>query len=84
MAIWLKQSIVPVAIVLILSTCFMLGGYMYNTVYQPLLSDPTTEISATDYAIPTAKLNLTTDALDARASRQVDFSKVPNNFKLPE
>jgi hypothetical protein len=84
MITWLKNSIVPTAIILILSTCFILGGYLYQTVYQPLLTDGSTQITASDFAVPTAKLNSTKAALDARTQRKVDFSTVPNTFRLAE
>lgn len=76
----LKQIAVPLGIILILSSCFILGWYMYRTVYLPLFSAEAAAISASDYAVPTAKLNSTVEAIEARSSSNVDFSPVPNRF----
>lgn len=77
---WLKQTIVPLSMLVILSSCLVLAWYLYTTVYQPLFATDATVMTASDYAIPTVKLENTLEALETRNETSVDFSAVPNRF----
>ena len=76
----IRKLIVHICTVAILSSCLALAWQLYSIAYVPLFRDVTTVITADDYTIPQAKLEVVLDQLEKKTTVTVDVSQLRNPF----
>lgn len=76
----LRNLIVPAISLLLLSSCFILAGHLYNTVYRGLFAMNTTALTATDYVLPQKQIDAVLAALDSKAQSTVNLADLRNPF----
>lgn len=79
----LRQLIVPLCTLAILSSCLALAWRLYTIAYQPLFTESTSVITADDFTIPHAKLDAILQQLEKKSTTTVDVTNLRNPF-VPE
>lgn len=77
----LRQLIIPVCTLAILSSCLVLLWHLYTIAYVPLFGEGNTAIiSADDYSLPQTKLNTLLDQIEQKKDSAVDVTTLRNPF----
>lgn len=77
----LRQLIVPICTLTILSSCLVLAWYLYTIAYVPLFGAGNTPvITADDFAIPHTKLDTILTQIQRKQDFTVDVTTLRNPF----